>query len=236
MANLSITRLGHGGVLYRSPGDAWIWVDRWSGSPNHAKAYLAPEKVSVVAPTHCHFDHVGDDCADLVELARFDGAAVIGSHEMCVWLGGRGIEATGMNKGGTVETAGIRFTMVHADHTGGATLGSGGDQVTRDFGAWGWVVEFEDGTIVYQSGDTDVFGDMRLIGERFNPEIAVLPIGGHYTMGPDGAGMAAEMLGVSTVIPVHYATFPILAGTPDELRTHTKAEVVALEPGETWGL
>lgn len=105
MANLSITRLGHGGVLYRSPGDAWIWVDRWSGSPNHAKAYLAPEKVSVVAPTHCHFDHVGDDCADLVELARFDGAAVIGSHEMCVWLGGRGIEATGMNKGGTVETA-----------------------------------------------------------------------------------------------------------------------------------
>lgn len=235
MANLRITRLGHGGVLYRSPGEAWIWVDRWSGAPTYADAFRAPEKVSVVAPTHCHFDHVGDDCVDLVELAGVDGAAVIGSHEMCVWLGARGIEATGMNKGGTVEVAGIRFTMVHADHTGGATLGAGNEQVTRDFGAWGWVIEFEDGTIVYQSGDTDVFGDMRLIGERFNPEIAVLPIGGHYTMGPDGAGLAAGMLGVSTVIPVHYATFPVLVGTPEELRSHTEAQVVALDPGETWG-
>lgn len=235
MANLRITRLGHGGVLYRSPGEAWIWVDRWSGAPTFAHAFRAPEKVSVVAPTHCHFDHVGDDCADLVELAEVDGAAVIGSHEMCVWLGARGIEATGMNKGGTVEVAGTRFTMVRADHTGGATLGAGSEQVTRDFGAWGWVIEFEDGTTVYQSGDTDVFGDMRLIGERFNPEIAVLPIGGHYTMGPDGAGLAADLLGVSTVIPVHYATFPVLVGTPEELRSHTKAEVVALDPGETWG-
>jgi L-ascorbate metabolism protein UlaG (beta-lactamase superfamily) len=95
-------------------------------------------------------------------------------------------------------------------------------------------MEFEDGTVVYQSGDTDLFGDMRLIGERYGPQIAVLPIGGHYTMGPDGAGLAAGMLGVSTVIPVHYATFPILTGTPDELRSHTTAEVIALEPGETW--
>lgn len=236
MATLSITRLGHGGVLYRSPGGAWIWVDRWSGAPNYPEAYRVPEEVSVVAPTHCHFDHVGDDCTDLLELAGAAGARVIGSHEMCVWLGSRGVEATGMNKGGTVEAAGVRFTMVHADHTGGATLGTGATQVTRDFGAWGWVLEFEDGTVVYQSGDTDLFGDMRLIGERFEPTIAVLPIGGHYTMGPDGAGLAAGMLGVSTVIPVHYATFPILVGTPEELRARTTAEVVVLEPGETWGL
>jgi L-ascorbate metabolism protein UlaG (beta-lactamase superfamily) len=140
-----------------------------------------------------------------------------------------------MNKGGTVEAAGVRFTMVHADHTGGATLGTGSEQVTRDFGAWGWVIEFEDGTIVYHSGDTDVFGDMRLIGERFHPEIAVLPIGGHYTMGPRDAGMATGLTGASMVIPVHYATFPILAGTPEELAEHTSAEVVALEPGDTWG-
>jgi L-ascorbate metabolism protein UlaG (beta-lactamase superfamily) len=235
MANLRITRLGHGGVLYRSPGDAWIWVDRWSGAPNYAEAFRTPEKVSVVAPSHCHFDHVGDDCADLVELATVPGAAVIGSHEMCVWLGSRGIEATGMNKGGTVEAAGVRFTMVHADHTGGATLGAGSEQVTRDFGAWGWVIEFEDGTIVYHSGDTDVFGDMRLIAERFHPGMAVLPIGGHYTMGPRDAGRAADLLGVSTVIPVHYATFPILTGTPAELVESTGAKVVTLEPGETWG-
>ena len=92
MANLRITRLGHGGVLYRSPEDAWVWVDRWTGAPNYADAYRTPEKVSVVAPTHCHFDHVGDDCVDLVELAQAEGAATIGSHEMSVWLAGRGID------------------------------------------------------------------------------------------------------------------------------------------------
>jgi L-ascorbate metabolism protein UlaG (beta-lactamase superfamily) len=190
--------------------------------------------VNVVAPTHCHFDHVGDDCADLVELARVDGAVTIGSHEMSVWLGARGIEAVGMNKGGRFEAAGIGFTMVHADHTGGATLGSGADQVTRDLGCWGWVIEFEDGTTVYHSGDTDLFSDMNLVHERHHPEVAVLPIGGHYTMGPRDAGMALEMIGASTVIPVHYGTFPILAGTPEQLRDFTSAEVVELEPGDTW--
>jgi len=235
MANLRITRLGHGGVLYRSPEDAWVWVDRWTGAPNYAEDFRTAEKVDVAAPTHCHFDHVGDDCADLVELAQVDGATVIGSHELSVWLGTRGIESIGMNNGGTVEAAGVRFTMVHADHTGGATLGAGVDQVTRDLGCWGWVLEFEDGTVVYQSGDTDVFGDMALIGERFGPQIAVLPIGGHYTMGPRDAGRAADLVGVETVIPVHYATFPILAGTPEEMAGHTSAQVVTLEPGETWG-
>ena len=235
MANLRITRLGHGGVLYRSPEDAWVWVDRWTGAPNYAEGFRTMEKVDVAAPTHCHFDHVGDDCADLVELAQVDGATVIGSHELSVWLGTQGIESIGMNNGGTVEAAGVKFTMVHADHTGGATLGTGAGQVTRDLGCGGWVMEFEDGTVVYQSGDTDVFGDMALIGERFSPQIAILPIGGHYTMGPRDAGRAADLVGVETVIPVHYATFPILAGTPEELTEHTSAEVVTLEPGETWG-
>ena len=107
-------------------------------------------------------------------------------------------------------------------------------QVTRDLGSWGWVLGFEDGTVVYHSGDTDLFGDMNLVRERLAPSIAVLPIGGHYTMGPRDAARAVDMLGVGTVIPVHYGTFPILSGTPDELRSHTSAEVVSLEPGETW--
>jgi len=234
MANLRITRLGHGGVLYRSPNDAWIWVDRWTGAPNYAEAFRTPEKVSVVAPTHCHFDHVGDDLADLRELAAVDGAAVIGSHEMSVQLAGMGVDAVGMNTGGTFEAAGVRFTMVAAVHTGGATLTTEGGQVTRELGSWGWILEFEDGTTVWHSGDTDVFGDMRLIGERYHPEVAVLPIGGHYTMDPRGAGMALDLVGASTVIPVHYATFPILAGTPAQLAVETDATVVELQPGETW--
>ena len=234
MAKLRITRLGHGGVLYRSPNDVWIWVDRWTGAPTYPDAYRTAEQVNVVAPTHGHFDHVGEDLSDLLDLARVDGATVVCSHEMSVFLAGKGVEAVGMNQGGTFEAAGIGFTMVNAAHTGGATLNLGGEQVTRELGCWGWVIEFEDGMTVYHSGDTDLFGDMRLVGERFNPEVAVLPIGGHYTMGPKDAGRALDLIGASTVIPVHYATFPVLAGTPEQLRDHTSAEVIALEPGETW--
>jgi len=232
MASLRITRLGHGGILYRSPGDKWVWVDRWTGAPTYADTYRTPEQVDVVAPTHGHFDHVGDDAADVVELARV-GGQVVGSHELSLYLGEKGVEAVGMNKGGTFEAAGIGFTMVHAEHSGAVTL-TGGGPTSREVGCWGWVIRFEDGTIVYHSGDTDLFGDMALVKDRWSPSIAVLPIGGHYTMGPRDAGRAADLVGAGMVIPVHYATFPILAGTPAELAASTSARVEALEPGETW--
>jgi L-ascorbate metabolism protein UlaG (beta-lactamase superfamily) len=232
MSRLRITRLGHGGILYRSPGDKWVWVDRWSGAPTYADEYRKPEQVDVVAPTHGHFDHVGDDAVDVIELARV-GGTVVCSHEMSLFLGEKGVEAVGMNKGGTFEAAGIGFTMLRADHTGAVTL-TGGGPTSREVGCWGWVIRFEDGTTVYHSGDTDVFGDMALVRERWTPTIAVLPIGGHYTMGPADAARAIALIGARTVIPVHYATFPILAGTPAELADATDAEVVALEPGETW--
>ena len=232
MAKLRITRLGHGGVLYRSPADKWLWVDRWTGAPTYADAYRTVEQVDVVAPTHGHFDHVGDDAADVVELAR-DGATVVCSHEMSLFLAEKGVEAVGMNRGGTFQAAGIDLTMVHAEHSGAVTL-TGGGPTTREVGCWGWVIRFEDGTVVYHTGDTALFGDMAHIKDRWAPTIAVLPIGGHYTMDPRDAAKAVELIGAETVIPVHYATFPILAGTPAELASATSATVVALEPGETW--
>ena len=225
MAKLRITRLGHGGVLYRSPDDAWVWVDRWTGAPNFAEAYRSIEKADVA-------DHVGDDAADLIALAKA-GAQVVGSHELSLFLGERGIESVGMNTGGTFEAAGIKLSMVHADHSGAVTL-TGGGPTHREVGCWGWVLEFEDGTRVYHSGDTDVFGDMALVRERWAPTIGVFPIGGHYTMGPVDAARAVALAGVATVIPIHYATFPILAGTPAELQAATGATVVELQPGETW--
>ncbi len=231
MSTLRITRLGHGGVLYRSPGDKWLWIDRWTGAPTYADAYRRAEQVDLVAPTHGHFDHIGNDAADVVELAS-GGATVVGSHELQIYLASRGVEAIGMNKGGTVEAAGIRLTMVHADHSGGVTLTGNGPDATREVGCWGWLIEFEDGTRIYHSGDTDVFGDMALVRE-WRPTIGVFPIGGHYTMGPAGAARAIELTGVQAVIPVHYGTFPILAGTPAELAGLTGARVVELEPGET---
>lgn len=233
MANLQITWLGHGGVLYRSPGGKWLWVDRWTGAPTYADAYRQPQQVDVVAPTHGHFDHVGNDAADVVELAQA-GGQVVCSHEMSLYLAGRGVEAVGMNKGGTFEAAGIRLTMVHADHTGGITITGGAHEITRDVGCWGWLIEFEDGTRVYHSGDTALFGDMALITNGVAPSVAVLPIGGHYTMGPSDAARALKLIGASTVLPVHWGTFPALAGNPDELARQTDATVLRLQPGETW--
>jgi L-ascorbate metabolism protein UlaG (beta-lactamase superfamily) len=232
MSKLRITRLGHGGVLYRSPGDKWVWVDRWSGAPTYV-APPEPWQVDVIAPTHMHFDHVGDDAVDVVELAK-RGGTIIGSHEASVYLASRGFEAVGMNKGGRFEAAGIGFTMVHAEHTGGVTITGGGVDVTRDLGCWGWLLEFEDGTRVYHTGDTDLFGDMALVRDRWAPTIAVLPIGGHYTMGPADAARAVALIGARVAIPVHYGTFPALAGTPAQLAAATDAQVVALEPGESW--
>ena len=234
MSKLRITRLGHGGVLYRSPGDKWVWVDRWTTAPNYPEEFRDVEQVDVIAPTHGHFDHIGDDGVDVLELAKHGGQLVC-SHEMSIFFIGQGIEgAVGMNTGGTFEAAGIHFSMVPAVHSGGATISTVDPAVTRDLGCWGWVIEFEDGTRVYHSGDTDLFGDMALVKDRWAPTIAVLPIGGHYTMGPTDAARAISLCGAGTVIPVHYGTFPILSGTPTELEANTNARVVALQPGETW--
>ena len=233
MANLQITWLGHGGVLYRSPGEKWLWVDRWTGAPTYAEAYRTAERVDIVAPTHGHFDHVGENCKDVVELAQ-SGGQVVCSHEMSLYLAAHDIEAVGMNKGGTVEADGIKLTMVYADHSGGVTITGGSSDVTRELGCWGWLIEFEDGTRVYHSGDTDLFGDMALVRERWQPSIAVLPIGGHYTMGPTDAARALKLIGAQTVLPVHWGTFPALAGRPDDLASQTDATVLRLQPGETW--
>ena len=183
----------------------------------------------MIAITHGHGDHVGE----AVELTkRFKPAAVVAMIELKGWLGNQGAELDelpGPNKGGTVEAEGVRFTLVNAFHSSssddGAYLGE----------AAGIVMELENGTKLYFAGDTCVFSGMELIARIYSPDVAILPIGGHFTMDPREAGVALELLGVERCIPCHYGTFPLLAGTPDELRQHAPAgvEVIALEPGET---
>jgi L-ascorbate metabolism protein UlaG (beta-lactamase superfamily) len=133
---------------------------------------------------------------------------------------------------------GLAVTMVRAEHSGGDWAADLGVPLYLGEPA-GFVVELENGRRIYHAGDTDVFGDMRLIRELHRPDVAFLPIGGHYTMGPREAALAVELLGVATVVPIHYGTFPILAGTPDQLRTELDArglgsvQVVAPQPGAT---
>jgi L-ascorbate metabolism protein UlaG (beta-lactamase superfamily) len=163
-------------------------------------------------------------------------------HECSLWLGPNcsadADHIIGMNKGGTVEVEGLKVSMTAADHSAGDW--NPNDGVPLYLGEpVGFVVEVENGFRFYHAGDTAAFGDMRLIGELHKPDLAILPIGGHYTMDPRGAALAVEMLGVRDVLPIHYGTFPALAGTPDELRAALAARslsdvrVHTLEPGGT---
>ncbi len=141
-----------------------------------------------------------------------------------------------MNKGGTVEAAGARVHMVHAVHSCGIT---DGDQIIYGGEASGYVLELDGGFRLYHAGDTAVFSDMALIGKLLRPDWALLPIGDHYTMGPRSAAEAIRLLGVATVIPMHFGTFPVLTGTPDDLRKEASdvdgLEVVDLQPGASLG-
>ena len=194
------------------------------------------ERCDVLLVTHGHDDHMGNAVA-LASRLRPTWPCI---HEMSLWLARRvpgGADAViGMNKGGTVEVAGMKVTMVHADHSAG-DWHPGGETTLYLGEPVGFIVEVENGFRFYFAGDTALFGDMRLIRELYRPELAFLPIGGHFTMGPRDAAMAVELLGVKHVIPIHYGTYPKLAGTPGgapERAVATRAgrcQVHAPEPG-----
>jgi L-ascorbate metabolism protein UlaG (beta-lactamase superfamily) len=232
----TITWYGHATIEVRTPGDKIILIDPWFGNPQSPRSAESVQRCDLLLVTHGHGDHMGD----AVALASRLRPAWPCMHEMSLWLSRRlpgGADAvTGFNKGGTVEMAGVKVTMTSADHSAGDWNAAG--ETTLYLGEpAGFVIELENGFRIYDAGDTNVFGDMRLIGELYRPDIALLPIGGHFTMGPREAALAVELLGVQHVMPIHYGTFPLLAGTPAELRTALDArgldaiEIHAPEPG-----
>jgi L-ascorbate metabolism protein UlaG (beta-lactamase superfamily) len=228
----TFTWYGHSCWEVTTPGGKTIILDPWFGNPTSPKTADAVDRCDLLLVTHGHFDHFGE-------------ALLVGSrtrpvwpciHELSLWLGrnfAHKDSLIGMNKGGTVEAAGIGVTMVRADHSAG-DIYAGAEAPLYLGEPVGLIVELENGFRFYFAGDTDVFGDMRLIAERYRPEVAFLPIGGHFTMDPKGAAMATELLGVKHVLPMHYGTFPILAGTPATLRTELAArglaDVIVHEP------
>jgi L-ascorbate metabolism protein UlaG (beta-lactamase superfamily) len=231
MSKLSITWLGHATFIITTPGGKRIVTDPWlEGNPVCPPAMKKIDKADVILLSHGHFDHTGD----IVNVARTTGASTIAVFELASWLERKGVQNTvGMNFGGTAKVAGLEITMVPAIHTSSITEG---DRTEYLGVAAGFVVKTEDGRRFYFAGDTAVFGDMRLIGEMYAPEIAFLPIGDHYTMGPEGAAVAARMLGVRQVVPMHWGTFPVLTGTPEALKRLVDPhgiDVLALKPGET---
>lgn len=229
-SSVTITWYGHSAFSLRSPGGVTVLIDPWLDNPRAPEGALAQAQPDVILVTHGHGDHFGNT----VELAQRTGAHVFAIYEISVYLQSRGItNVHGLNKSGTGSFKGLQFTMTHAEHSGGLEPGgpiiSGGDPA-------GFIIRLENGQSLYHAGDTGVFGDMQLIGHLYKPHIVMLPIGGAYTMGPLEAAYACKLLKPQHIIGMHYGTYPVLDGTPEQLMDHLpesmKKKVVVFTPGQ----
>jgi L-ascorbate metabolism protein UlaG (beta-lactamase superfamily) len=230
---LSIVWLGHSTFIIELPGGTRIITDPWLGNPNCPAAFTRPEalgKLDLILVSHGHSDHAGD----VLSIARHSNAPVVCLFELGDYFTSKGLQTVkDMGIGGTQHVAGVAITMVQAVHTG-SIVDDG--RIIYLGGAAGFVLRAPHTPTIYFAGDTGLFGDMKMIAEVYRPEIAFLPIGDHYTMGPDTAAIAARWLGVRQVVPMHWGTFPLLTGTPDALREELAGsgiDVLALKPGET---
>ncbi len=226
---MKVTWLGHAAFLLE--GEDRVLVDPFlTGNPS-AAVKPGEAECDIVCVTHAHADHYGD----AEEVAKSNGAPLVGIFEIATRAEGKGCEAIGMNIGGTTKMSNTSITMTNAIHSscfvGNGIVEAGGNPA-------GYV--FESGVRVYHSGDTAVFGDMELIGELYEPDLALLPIGDFYTMGPREAVKAVELLGVKRVIPMHYSTFDVIRQDPKVFKElvakQTGSEAIVLSPGESVNL
>jgi L-ascorbate metabolism protein UlaG (beta-lactamase superfamily) len=213
-------------------------------TPAKYKDLKALGKVDLILVTHGHADHIND----LPELAKLTGATVVANFELGNNLVALGLldgsKTIAMNKGGTVAPLGpgIKIHMVPAEHSSGVDLLALKPEMAKDIrfpeggNAVGYVIEFESGLKIYHMGDTDVFGDMALIQKFFKPDLALVPIGGHFGMDPEHAAYAVrELVRPKQVIPIHYGTYPVINRTPAEFKAalgNAPIKVLDVKPGE----
>ena len=210
-------------------------------TPEDLKDLSKLGKVDLILVTHGHGDHMRDVGA----LAKMTGAKVALNADMGHTFGTLGIvpykQLIRFNKSGAIKPLeGITVTMVRAEHSSEVLHVDPQSKEKRVFPGGepaGYIVELENGFKIYHAGDTGVFGDMKLIGELYDPDVSLLPIGGHFTMDPVNAAYAVNnLLKSKTIIPIHYGTYPVLKGTPEQLKQalgSTSAKLVVMNPGDT---
>ena len=230
---LSITWLGHSTFLLELQNGTRIVTDPWLGNPNCPPAYAKPEalgKIDLILASHGHSDHLGD----AVAVARATDAPVVCGFEVGLYLTEKGLQnVRDMGIGGTQDVAGIAITMTSATHSSSIV---DGNRIVYLGAPAGYILRAPRTPTLYFAGDTGLFGDMKILAEIYRPEIAFLPIGDHYTMGPDTAAIAARWLGVRQVVPMHWGTFPLLTGRPEALKKQladSNIDVLFLDPGQT---
>jgi L-ascorbate metabolism protein UlaG (beta-lactamase superfamily) len=238
LPDITISWLGHSTFLLKTPEGDDLLVDPFLESNPKCPEQFYDVESDAILVTHGHNDHI----ADVEDAASRCDGPIVGNFEVGTWLGTRDVDGDKpfpMNKGGTAPLPGldVEVTMTNAHHSS-AFAGEDGSLTYLGEPA-GYVVHFSNGKRVYIAGDTCLFSDMKLIAERWDPDLAILPIGDHFTMDPEAAAHACEFLDVDRAIPCHYGTMEVLTGRPDEFETALRergldTEMIELEPGESF--
>ncbi|WP_069133259.1 metal-dependent hydrolase [Rhodohalobacter halophilus] len=221
--------LGHSAFRLESPSGKVIYIDPFlSGNPTTPDDQKNPDDVDYILLTHGHEDHVGDT----LDIAKKTGCKVVAQVELSHLLKKHGLEEdqrVEFNKGGTIHFDDFSVTLVDANHSSSFKGEYAGE-------AGGLIISFEDDICFYHLGDTNVFGDLELYGDMYQPHVVAVPIGDYYTMGPQEAAICVDMLQPKIAVPIHYGTFPVLTGDPEEFKEfvaeYSEADVQMPKPGD----